>query len=253
MKGFARFLGKELVEVARTWRLPVVAGVVLFFALAGPILAELTPKLLESMQGSSPGVVIKVPDPIWRDAYAQWIKNLSQIVAFVAIIAASGTVAGEVASGTAILVLTKPVSRGSFVAAKAIAMYLLVAGTVVAGTALTQVVTYFVFGEAPGKELWVPTLLWLAFAALLVAIAVLLSSIVSTLAAAGIAVGAFFALALGGLWKPLVEYTPVGLSVAPSEILLGKEPTVVWPLVTTVAAAFALVGLGAGFFSRREL
>ena len=39
----------------RTWRLPVVGGVVLFFALTGPVLALLTPEILRSMQASQPG------------------------------------------------------------------------------------------------------------------------------------------------------------------------------------------------------
>lgn len=253
MRGFARFLGKELVEIGRTWRLPVFFGVALLFAITGPVLARLTPQLLESMQSSQPGVIISVPDPIWRDAYAQWIKNLSQIVAFVTIIVASGTVAGEVASGTATLVLTKPVSRGAFVAAKAVALYLLVSGTVLLGTALTQGITLIVFDKAPMAELWQPTLVWLAFAGLLVGIAVLLSSVMSTLAAAGVGVGVFFALSLGALWGPLVEFTPVGLTTASAELLAGKEPSLVWPLLTTALVSVALVALGAAIFSRREL
>lgn len=253
MSGFWRFLAKELVELVRTWRLPTMAGVAWFFALSGPVLALLTPQLLESMQAAQPGVVIQVPDPTWRDAYAQWVKNLSQIVAFVAIIAAAGSVSGEVASGTSTLVLTKPVSRGAFVAAKAIALYVLVFAVVTVGAALTQVVTLVVFGSAPFSEVWLPTLVWLTFAALLIAIGVLLSSLVTTLAAAGLGVGAFFAVSLAALWGPLVRYSPAGLAVAPSELVAGRSPQLGWPLATTAAAAVLLVLLAAGLFARREL
>lgn len=253
MRGFSRFLMKEIVETTRTWRLPVVGGVALLFALSGPMMAQLTPQLLESLQSSQPGVVIKVPDPTWVDAYAQWIKSLTQIVSFVTIIAASGSVAGEVASGTANLVLTKPVSRGAFVAAKAIALFGLVGGTVVVGTALTQLVTLLVFGEAPLGELWGPTLVWLAFAALLISISILLSSVVSTLAAAGIAVGVFFGISLGALWGPAVTYSPVGLVTAPTALLAGKDPSTAWPVATGIAAAFLFTAMAAALFSRREL
>lgn len=253
MSGFARFLRKELLELVRTWRFPTLAGVTWFFALSGPVLALLTPQLLESMQAAQPGVVIQVPDPTWRDAYAQWVKNLSQIVAFVTIIAAAGSVSGEIASGTSTLVLTKPVSRGAFVAAKAVALYLLVFGVVAVGALLTHVVTLLVFGAAPAAELWAPTLVWLAFAALLVAIGVLLSSLVSTLAAAGLGVGAFFAVSLAALWGPLVRYSPAGLAVAPAELVAGRTPQLGWPLATTAAAAIALVLAAAALFARREL
>lgn len=253
MSGFVRFLGKEFVEIARTWRLPVVGGVAFFFALTGPILALMTPQLIESMQSSQPGVVIQIPEPIWRDAYVQWVKNLSQIVAFVTIIAASGAVAGEVASGTAMLVLTKPVSRAAFVVAKALSLFALIAVTVLLGTAFTQVVTFAVFGEAPAAELWGPTLAWLVFAALLVSVSILLSTMVSTLAAAGIGVGIFFAISLSALWGPAVRYTPAGLVGAPSDLLMGGEPALVWPVATALATCIVLVALGAWTFSRREL
>ncbi len=253
MRGFYRFLGKEITELSRTWRLPVLGGVALFFALSGPILALLTPQLLESMQSSQPGVIIQVPDPVFRDAYAQWIKNLSQLVAFVAIIAAAGSISGEVAGGTTTLVLTKPVSRAAFVVSKAVALIGLVHVAVVAGTVVTQLVTLAVFGEAPPGLLWGPVVVWLLFAAFLIAAAVLLSAILPTLAAAGVGVGVFFAISLAALWGPLVEYSPAGLTLAPSELLLGKEPALVWPIVTTLAATVALIALAAWLFGRREI
>jgi ABC-2 type transport system permease protein len=253
VNGLLRFLGKELVEIARTWRLPVVGGVVLVFALTGPVLALLTPQLLESIQSGQSGVIIQVPEPMWRDAYAQWVKNLSQIVAFVAIIVAAGSVAGEVASGTAALVVTKPVSRSAFVVAKALSLFVLIASTVLAGAAVTQLVTLLVFGEAPAAELWLPTIVWLVFAALLISIATFLSTLVSTLAAAGIGVGVFFAVSLTALWGPAVRYSPAGLVGAPAELLAGRELGLAWPLVTAVVASIVLVWLGAWAFSRREL
>lgn len=253
MAAFMRFLGKEVREIVRTWRLPVLGGMTLFFALSGPILALYTPELLESFASQQPGTVFQVPDPTWRDAYLQWTGNLTEIVAFVTIIVGAGTVASEVTSGTAILVLTKPVSRVSFVLAKAAALFGLVAVTAVIGTALTQGVTYAVFGEAPSADLWGPTALWLVFAAVLVALTVLLSSLMPTLAAAGTSIALFLVASGLGFMEPVKEYTPVGLMTATNDILLGKEPSIAWPLVSGVLATVVLLALAAGAFARREL
>lgn len=253
MKAFPRFLGKELLEIARTWRLPVVAGAALFFALTGPVLANLTPELLKSMTTSTPGMIIQLPEPTYVDAYAQWIKNLAQIVAFVIVIASAGAIAGEVAAGTTALVLTKPVSRAGFVVAKYVAQTVLVTVTAVIGTALTQLVTLIVFGEAPPEKLWLSAGIWIAYAALLVAIVTLCSAALPTLAAAGVGVVAMFALSLAALWGPLLRYSPAGLTAAPSDVLLGKDVSLLWPLLTTAGLAVVLVAAASLVFSRREL
>ncbi len=253
MRGWLRFFTKELAEIARTWRLPVLGGFLLFFALSGPVLAQLTPALLESMTTSQPGVVIQVPDPTWRDAYAQWVKNLSQMGSFLIVIMAAGTVAGEVAGGTAALVLTKPVSRSAFVVAKAVALEAVLVGAVAAGTAITQAVTLGVFGRAPGADLWLATAVWLAFASVLVSVAVALSTVLPTLAAAGVGVAVFFALSAITLWEPAVKYSPAGLLGAPGQLVAGGDVAVGWPLAAALVLSVLLVALGAVAFARREL
>lgn len=253
MGGFLKFLAKEFREILRTWRLPVVAGVVLLFALTGPPLAMLTPQLLKSLQASQPGVIIQLPEPSWRDAYAQWIKNLTQIVSFVTVIAAAGSVAGEVASGTAVLVLTKPVSRAGFVVAKAISLFALIATCTVVGAALTQALTAAMFPEAPSAELWVPTLAWLAFAGLLIAVTLAFSTWMATLASAGMGVAVFFVLSMVSLWGPARRFSPAGVMPALGDILAGKHPALAWPIATTLAASVALVAIAAWIFTRREI
>jgi ABC-2 type transport system permease protein len=253
MTAFARFFAKELREIFRTWRLPVVGGLVLFFAISGPVLAMLTPELLRSVQSSQPGVVIQVPEPTWIDAYAQWVKNLSQIVAFAAIIAVAGSVASEIASGTAAIVVTKPVSRTAFVFAKWGAFYSMLAPVVLLGAGATQLVTYAVFSEAPAERLWAATLVWLAFAGVLSAVGVLFSCLVSTLAAAALTMAAFVVISVAAIWRPLAEFTFAGLAIAPQAILAADRPALAWPLATAAAAVVLLLATAAFAFGRREI
>src|SRR5665811_532992 len=110
MNGFAAFAGKEAREILRTWRIWVLPGILLFFALTGPVLARYTPELVGALAGDQlKGLVM--PTPTYLDAYAQWVKNLSQIALFALIIIYGSIISSERKSGTAVLVLTKPVSR----------------------------------------------------------------------------------------------------------------------------------------------
>jgi ABC-2 type transport system permease protein len=253
VRGFERFLGKEVTEILRTWRIWVLPGVLLFFAVSGPVLALLTPQLLKSLGTGSQGVVITLPTPTFLDSYAQWVKNLGQIGVFLLIGVSAGLVAGERTRGTAILVLTKPVSRGGFVVAKYIAHSLLLIAATALGTLVTWGLTRVLFDEAPPARLLESTGAWIAFALMLLAVMVLLSSVMSTLAAVGSGVGVFALLGILNLWGPAVRYTFVGLLGAPAQLLQGTARDLTWPIATAIAAVPLLIASAVAAFRRVEI
>lgn len=65
------------------------------------------------------------PEPTFVHAYQQWTQSLTQIITFALIIMLGGVVAGERKEGTAVFVLTKPLSRTGFILAKFVSQGLL--------------------------------------------------------------------------------------------------------------------------------
>jgi ABC-2 type transport system permease protein len=254
MSGYGAFLRKEALEILRTWRIWVLPGIVLFFALSGPPLMKLTPQLLETLTTEQPGVIIQFPDPTYKEVYLDWISNLAQIVLFAVIIIFGGMISREKKSGTATLVLTKPISRRAFVLAKFTSSLALLTLATVVGTFALWGMTLAVFGEAPGAELWAATALWGVTAVLFLGVMTLLSSwLDSGGAAAGLGIAVFVALSLLGLWGPAVDYTPAGLIGGPVRYLSGEDPMLLWPVLTGVVAAVAAVVAATAVFARREL
>lgn len=253
MNSAVRFLRKEFTEIVRTWRIWVVPGLLLFFAITSPILAELTPAMLESVATGQSGVQIIVPDPTYVDAYAQWIKNLQQIVTFALLLTAGGMIAGEKASGTAILVLTKPVSRTAFVITKFLSNAVLLATFTVMGTLACWGVTYVVFGEAPIERLASSTAAWLAFALLLLALMTLFSAGLKSLAAGGAGLAVFFALSVLSLWGPALRYSPAGVSAASGALLMGESPPLLWPALTAALTVVIALAAAVVVFKRQEI
>lgn len=254
MKGFGVFLAKELWEIRRTWRIWVIPGLTIFFAISGPFIALVTPALVESLAGSQPGIVIKVPDPTARDAFGQFLKNLSQIVIIALIITGAGTVSGERSSGTAILVLTKPLSRAAFVVAKVVSQQILLIGSTIVGVVVTVGVTAALFDNLPVGDLIVATAIWLAFALLFAGVMVLCSVLFQARgAAAGAGLGVLFALLILSAWEPIARWTFAGLPGSSAAALAGHWPVVWWPLVTGAVALVAVVAAAAGIFARKEI
>ncbi len=253
MKGFAAFARKEAVEILRTWRIWVLPGILLFFALTGPVMAKYTPEIVKMAAGSQMGG-FTLPPPVYTDSYAQWVKNLSQIALFALIIVYGGVISSERRSGTAALVLTKPVSRAAFVAAKMLVHAAFLSVTVCVGTLITWAGTALAFGEAPAGPLFASAGAWLAFGVLFLSLMTLLSAAMKSQAgAAGIGLGMYALISLTALWKPLGTYSPAALVGGPAELAAGKPFAAGWPVATSLMLAAALAALAAFVFKRKEI
>jgi len=169
MSGFAVFARKEARQIPRTWRIWVLPGILVFFALTDPVLARFTPQIVGAVAGNQLGG-LKLPTPTYVDAYAEWIKDASSIGLIALIIIYAGIVSAETKSGTAVLVLTKPLSRTAFVIAKTAVHTVFLTVLVVLGTMLTWGLTETIFGKAPGSALWSAALAWLIFGVMFIAL-----------------------------------------------------------------------------------
>jgi ABC-2 type transport system permease protein len=254
MKGFTVFLAKELWEIRRTWRIWVIPGLTIFFAISGPFIALLTPALVESLAGSQPGIVIQVPDPTARDAFGQFLKNLSQIIMIALVITGAGSVSGERSAGTAILVLTKPLSRAAFILAKVVSQQMLLVGSTIVGVLVTVGVTAALFDQLPVGALIAATAIWLAFALFFAGVMVLCSVLFQARgAAAGAGLGFLFVVLILSAWEPVSRWTFAGLPGASAGALGGRPVFVVWPLVTALVALVAAVAAAVGIFAKKEI
>lgn len=254
MTGFGAFFGKELTEIRRTWRMWVIPGILLFLGLTSPIIAAITPALVKSVTASQRGVVMQLPPPTALDAFAQFLKNLDQFVLIAIIIAGAGVISGERASGTAILVLTKPLSRGAFVVAKILSQLLLLVTATALGTVATLAVTAMIFTGARAGPVFATVALWLLYATLLVVVMTLFSAALKSRgAAAGAGLGFLFFTLLLSNWAPAARYTFVGIIPAMSGALTGRALSLGWPVATAIAAIILGTVSAVAIFDRQEL
>lgn len=252
MNGFTALLGKEFREILRTWRIWVLPGFLIFNALSGPASAKLSRELMSSVLG--PDAAKAMPDPTFWDSWAQWTKNLSPTILLVILVSMAGLVCGEVAQGTAVLVLTKPVSRTAFVLAKFTAAMVFVMAATALGTVVTWGLTEVLFDGVQAAPLWRATALWLVAAACYLAVALLASSALpSTLGAAGAGLASLIVISLLGLWGPLARNSVVGLPGLAGRAGAGEPVEVLWPVASALVVTALLLALATRMLSRREI
>lgn len=254
MIGFAPLLRKELLEQWRTKRLLVVAVVFVALAIGSAFLARYTAEFIEALGGV--GFEIELPEPSTRDAVLQFLKNLGQAGILTAILLAMGSVANEKERGTAALLLSKPASRGAFLAAKLVAIGVTLAVSLALASAAGYVYTILLF-EPPSLLGWagMTALLLLALLAY-VALTFLGSTLTrSSIAAAGIGIAGLIVIGLISALPTVAPYTPAGISGEPAAALaLGTDPGPLFgPLLANVALVLLLAGAAWLSFRRQEL
>ena len=246
-------LRKELMEQARSHRLLVVAVFLAFWGLASPLLAKLTPELLKLVpEGDLLAQLI--PPPTIADAVGQYVKNLSQFGVILALLLGMGAVVQEKERGTAALMLSKPLSRGAFLAAKATALGLVFT----ASTALAGVGAYYytmlLFG-APSLGGWLALNGLLAlFFGVYVAVALLCSVVGrSQVMTGGLAFGGLVVLGGLGSLPGIGDYLPSRLLSWGASLALHQSGAA-WPALA-VSGAIIVVSLLAAWaiLERQEL
>lgn len=253
MQGLSLLLRKELRELVRTLRLPVVLIVFAILGLVSPVIARYIREILQAAGGADFQGVI--PDPVARDAVTQLTKNLGQFGVFIAILVTMGSVAGEKDRGTAAFILTKPIGRGAFLGAKVAAIGLLLAlATALAGV-LCWIYTAILFEPLPlAGYVAAIVLLWLSlavFAAITFAASVAARS---ALVAGGIGLAAFLVTGFLSVVPALARYLPTGLWSISEELAIGHVPELlVGPVAVGLAIIAMALGLSSWAFRRQEL
>ena len=254
MSGLVPLLRKELLEQWRTRRLLVVAVVFVALGIGSPFLARYTAELIEAL-GDAP-FEIQLPEPSLADAVNQFLRNLGQAGILTSILLAMGSVATEKERGTAALILSKPVSRAAYLAAKLVAIGLTLAIALLLAAVGGYVYTAFLF-EAPSVAGWLGMTALLFLSLFTYAVLTFLGSALtrSVVAAAAIGVGGMILLAIVAGIPSIAPYLPAGLSGEPAAALaLGTDPgPLVGPILANLALTAGLAFLSWLVFRHQEL
>ena len=241
MTGLAVLVRKELTEAWRTRRLPVVVVLFLVVGVVSPLTARYLPEILELSLGDD--LSIPLPVPTAADALSQLQKNLGQLGALAAIALAMGSVAGELDRGTAALVLAQPATRAAFLAAKVIAIAVVLALGMAGATIVGWIYTAILFEPLPvGGWLAMAVLSWLALMAWAALTFLASAATGSTTAAAGIGFVALVIVNLASIVPALGRLLPSGLTTPAIELATGSGVAEPASAVTSVVGTVVLIG-----------
>jgi ABC-2 type transport system permease protein len=158
----------------------------------------------------TPGLTINIPEPTWRDAADQFIKNISQIAMIVIIFMFAGTIAEEKNKKTLEIVLTKPISRKKFVLAKFLSSFVITKLVFIGCSVIFYAYTVSLFGQFSAVNFIWLVVFTLVYLILIEALTIFFSAISSSqILAVGLAfvTEIVFATAISYI-KKAADYSP---------------------------------------------
>lgn len=234
MKGFTAFFKKELTELERSKKLLICSLMFLFFGIMDPLMAKLTPKIMESFsdQYAEQGIYIGEIKVTAMDSWAQFVKNMPMALIAV-IILFSGIFTSEYSKGTLIPLLTKGLSRTSAVAAKTAVMLLVWSGGMWLTFGVTYGYTAYYWDNSTVNNLFFAGLFWWLYGVFMLSLIVFFSSFANSGGQVILGVsGVYFVMLMTGMFsKEAAKYMPSKLTessflfnATPLHNYFGPEP-----------------------------
>lgn len=240
----------------RSFRYPAFLLVVLFFALLDPPMMTYMDEILGYF---AEGMEIVIPEPTPEDVFASYLSDVSQIGILVLIFVIMGSVAREKLSGVAGWMLSKPIGRWQYLAAKLIVHYAVIIIGLLACSTLAYLYTMSLLGAVPLVEALWGTLALIAYIMLIATVTFTFSTILnSPLQAGGLTIGIFFLSGILNLFisnTAAADYYPNTLIGELMPLVNGTTgpADIVGPLTVTLGLCLLLAILAGARFARMEL
>lgn len=241
MNGFTAFFKKELLEAIRNYRVLILFAVTAIFGMMSPLTAKMMPDILANV--GVEGMVLKIPEPTFIDAFAQFFNNFSQMGTAVLLLVFGGLLSQDLAKGTLIIPLSKGLSRHAVILAKYTAALTLWTLSYVLAALIHYGYTLYFFQPISVSHLFFSLFcLWL-FGAFLLAF-LLLASVITRGAFGGLFLtAASLAVLLICQALGLDRFNPLALASDNVALLTGKAAFTQTQAVAWITAALILSAL----------
>jgi ABC-2 type transport system permease protein len=245
-------LGKEWLEQVRTRRLLVLCVVFLFFGILSPLTARYMGDILAMMGESMDGIVIQLPEPSVRESVVQYAANLAENFPLAIILVAMGCVVAERERGTLAMLLARPVSRQSVIAAKFLALLGVLLLALSIGALGAWYYSLILFDGPPAVDFLLLNLAGGLYLAVILALTMLASTLMrSTVAAGAVSLGLWLSMSLLGSLPRLGDWLPPALVGIATELGMGARPEA-WPAIVGSLVLIAACLVGAWLALRRQ-
>jgi ABC-2 type transport system permease protein len=245
---------KEMLEMQRNYKWIWVPLVFILLGIMNPIGTYYLPQLLES-NGLSNEILKAIPTPTGAEVMLKTLSQYNTLGILILVLSFMGAVASERLSGSAIMVLVKPVPHLSYITAKWVAMLTLTTVSFVSGYIAAWYYTSLLIGDVGFTEIWKSMLVYLLWLLFVIAITLFYSSLLnSTGAIAFVSLLTLAAISLSTLtFTRFMKWSPGQLSTEAGALVTHDLTiTSLWSTLSITVILIMLLNYAAAFISKRK-
>ena len=254
MRSYLAFTKKEIREQWKNYKAIILGIVFVIFGIMNPLIAKITPMLLENY--AVQGIKLEIPDPVAMDSWMQFYKNIGQIGLIVVIILFSGVLTTEIQSGTLIPLVTKGLPRPAVIWSKFTMVSLYWSAAYFMSYGITYGYTAYFWDMKVVKHVFLGAFfLWL-FGEMLLSIQLFFSTICKSGMMALLGTGSVIVLMFViGIVPKAKCYLPLVLNGSNTDLLNGTVSLsdFYWPAAIAVLIIVVSMSLATILFNRRNL
>lgn len=256
MKTFLSFTKKECTEHLRSAKIFILTGVFILFAIMNPLIAKLTPMLIELLSESMAqiGMQITAGDVTAMDSWVQFIKN-APIALIVFVLLESNIFTKEYQKGTLVLALTKGLKRHTVLFSKTFVMLTLWSAEYFMCYGLTYLFNDVLWDNSIAENLMFSAICWWTMGVMTICLSVFFSAIAKTnivvLAGTG---GMIFGSYLIGMLPKIDRFVPTVL-MNTNPLVYGLEEVSYYTpaLIIAIGISVVAVVLSIPIFNKKHL
>jgi ABC-2 type transport system permease protein len=251
MRNFFILLKKDITALIRTKKLLVMLVMLVLFAMESPIIAVLTPKILKSMGEEYAAITSAIPDPTAIDAFAQFNKNITQIVLLVTIAIFSSILVREKVKGTYSILKMNGVRLKEYLLSHICSQVIIFTASYLVSVMFFITYTIILFEKMPQNSLFSLMCLYLFMLVFIVLINVVSHFSNSTTMSMVISFSCYFVFLFLAIFEKLNQYLPIKLTEYATSILDGQLGLKHWETVLANIGIIVLL-LCIGLFFKKD-
>lgn len=256
MKTFLTYLNKDLSEQTRSFKLICLCAVFALFTITNPLIAKLTPLMMEMMADSlaEAGLTITVQSVTDIDSWTQFFKNIP-LVLIVFVIIESNILTKESSNGSLALVLTKGLERYKIILSKTTVITALWTVLYAISAIATPALNALLWEDTLAKNLFPALLLWWLFGLFIINLIIIFSSlsksnIVVLCGCGGVGLICYIISAIPKINKLSPAYLTRGIS-----LIVDSQKSEDFYYAIMITAALLIISIAASIilFNKKEI